>query len=94
MIFDAQKLKVNGSVDFKKRHNEFENIYLISHHQLKKKKTSHTKDISTRSREHVENTRLLQDETDKPVLNMLQLIGTGYDSMNVYSLWQIFRAYQ
>lgn len=32
MIFDAQKLKVNGSVDFKKRHNEFENIYLISHH--------------------------------------------------------------
>lgn len=32
MIFDAQKLKVNGSVDCKKRHNEFENIYLISHH--------------------------------------------------------------
>lgn len=32
MIFDAQKLKVNGSVDFKKRLNEFENIYLISHH--------------------------------------------------------------
>lgn len=61
--------------------------YIFNFTPLVKKKTSHTKNISTRSREHVENTRLLQDETDKPVLNMLQLIGTGYDSMNVYSLW-------
>lgn len=93
MIFDAQKLKVNGSVDFKKRHNEFENIYLISHHQLKKKRL--TPKIYLHVLENTwQNTRLLQDETDKPVLNMLQLTGTGYDSMNVYSLWQIFRAYQ
>ena len=51
MIFDAQKLKVNGSVDFKKRHNEFENIYLIFTPLVKKKKNvSHQKYIYTFSR--------------------------------------------